>query len=261
MRNVLIICRKEWIEIRQQSILLFSVILPPLLLTVLPLVLLSQIGNNTSGLRGMDTLPVNYPSMADMSPRELAQTFTVMQISVLYLLLPGIVTSVVSSYSIVGEKTSRTLEPLLATPIRTWELLVGKCLVSLLLGVGSTWLCGGLFVLGTAFLAVSPRVFAAIISPGWLILVFLWAPLLSVIAIAVMLAISSRVNDARSAQQASAWLIIPFFAVFFGQLAGIQVLGVGFTLAVVPVLALLALVTLWIATRIFQREVILTRWK
>ncbi|HZR42254.1 MAG TPA: hypothetical protein VFB12_19195, partial [Ktedonobacteraceae bacterium] len=105
------------------------------------------------------------------------------------------------------------------------------------------------------------RVFAAVIGPGWLVLFLLWAPLLAIIANAVMIAISSRVNEPRTAQQVSAWLIIPFLVTFFGQLAGIQVLGPAFTLITAVVLAVLAFLSMWGATAIFQREVILTRWK
>ena len=38
----------------------------------------------------------------------------------------------VAAYSVVGEKQARTLEPLLATPITTFELLAGKVLGALL---------------------------------------------------------------------------------------------------------------------------------
>jgi hypothetical protein len=57
------------------------------------------------------------------------------------------------------------------------------------------------------------------------------------------------------------WLILPFFAVFFGQAAGLQVLGPVFTLIVALLLAVLALVAIWLTAVFFQRETILTRWK
>jgi len=104
-------------------------------------------------------------------------------------------------------------------------------------------------------------VFAAIVSPGWLTVFLLCTPLLALIAIAAMVAISSRVNDPRTAQQFSAWIVVPFLVVFFGQLAGVLVLsplvalGAAFGLALIAGLAVLG------ATRLFQREVILTRWR
>ncbi|TMC23516.1 MAG: ABC transporter permease [Chloroflexi bacterium] len=258
MRRVFVILQKEWIEIRQQWTLLFTIVLPPLFLTVLPLFVLAQF--NRENLQTHGSVSIDYPSMQGMTFKEALQTQVGMQLSIMYVLLPGIITSVIASYSVIGEKTSRTLEPVLATPIRTWELLLGKSLAALIPGVGVTWLSGFIFLLGLPFF-VDQRVFGAIVSPGWLVLFLLWSPLLALIAIAIMLAVSSRVNDARSAQQVSAWLIIPFLAVFFGQLAGVQVLGPVFTVIVALILGVLAIVTLWVAVRIFQRETILTRWK
>ena len=260
MNKIAIILYKEWLEIKQQRMLLLSMIIPPLIFSALPLFVIAGIGHVGSGNLNLPKAG-SLPSLAGMSPAETAQALVGMQLSVLFLLLPSIITSIVASYSIVGEKTSRTLEPLLATPVRTWELLVGKSLAALIPGVGVTWLSGLIFITGMAFLTVSQRVFVAIVSPGWLILFLVWSPLLSIISIAVMVAISSRVNDPRTAQQVSAWIIVPFFGVFFGQAAGIQVLGPVFTLIVAVILAALALLAIWIMTQLFQREAILTRWK
>jgi len=118
-----------------------------------------------------------------------------------------------------------------------------------------------LFIAAMAVFATSERVFTAIVGPGWLIIFLLWTPLLGVISVAAMVAISSRVNDLRTAQQLSAWAVVPFMGMFFSQLAGLQVLGPIFTLSVGVVLVPLAIFSVWVASRIFQREVILTRWK
>lgn len=248
MNNALVILRKEWLEVRKQPLLLISIIVPSIIFTVLPLFVLGSGG----ALSRMKTSTSAPPGV--QTPLELALMF-----SALYLLLPGIITSVISSYSIVGEKTSRTLEPLLATPVRTWELLLGKCLASLLPGVGVTWLSALLFLIGASLM--NPLVVVQLLGSGWLIVVLLWAPLLAIIAIAAMIAISSRVNEPRTAQQASAWLIVPFLATFFSQMAGLQVFGVMFDLLIAAVLLGLAVLALWLTTFVFQRETILTRWK
>ena len=259
MNKILVILQKEWIEIRQQPVLLISMILPPLLFTALPLIVFVLVGSGST--HGHGNIPLSNSALGGMSPNEAIQTATGMQFSIMYLLLPGLITSIIASYSIIGEKTSRTLEPLLATPIRTWELLVGKSLAALIPGIGITWLSGLLFIISIAFLSANPHVFAAIISPGWLVLFLVWSPLLALIAISVMVAISARVNDTRSAQQASVWLVVPFLSIFFGQLAGVQVLGLIFVLIVAVILVMAAGVALWLTVRIFQRESILTRWK
>jgi len=122
MRNVLIVLKKEWLEITQQRILLLSVILPPLIFSLLPIALIlltSKVPVAATRINSISALPI--PTLAHLSPGELAQGVVALQFSVLYLVLPVIIPSVIAAYSIVGEKSNRTLEPLLATPVKTWE--------------------------------------------------------------------------------------------------------------------------------------------
>ena len=89
-----------------------------------------------------------------------------------------------------------------------------------------------------------------------------WAALvIALLAVAFMTAISSRVNDPRTAEQFSGWLVVPFLLVFLGQLFGFIILGIFFALVALLVLIALTIAAFWIVTRLFQREVILTRWK
>jgi ABC-2 type transport system permease protein len=78
-----------------------------------------------------------------------------LQVSVLFLIMPTLLTSIIAAYSIIGGKNGRTLETLLAKPIRTWELLVGKALASIIPGVGLTWLAGAVFLNGLSHAAIS----------------------------------------------------------------------------------------------------------
>jgi ABC-type Na+ efflux pump permease subunit len=48
------------------------------------------------------------------------------------LILPAAIPSVLSAYSVVGEREQGTLEPVLTTPIHREEFLVGKALATLL---------------------------------------------------------------------------------------------------------------------------------
>lgn len=260
MNNVFVILHKEWLEIRQQRGLLFTIVLPPLLFTLLPIAILygtSHVAANSS----TSSQPFPNPLFAEMTPQEIGQTIAGMQFSIMYLLIPLLIPSIIAAYSIIGEKTNHTLEPVLATPVRVWELLVGKSLIALLPAVITTWICGGVFIVAIASFAVSQRVFTTIVSPGWLIAFLLWTPMLGLIAIAVMVAISSRVSDPRTAQQISAWVVVPFLVLIFGQLSGFVILGPILAVSILVVLVLLAVLTMWFATKIFQREVILTRWK
>jgi ABC-2 type transport system permease protein len=261
MNKVLVILQKEWLEIKQQRSLLLTVLLPPLLLTLLPLGVAYALSQTPGNLKNGFPPTLTDPALVGLSELELGQAIIGQQFSILFLLLPLIIPSVIAAYSVVGEKTNKTLEPLLATPLRTWELLLGKSLAALIPAVGITWLCGLIFIAGMARIAVSSRVLAAIISPGWLVLFGLCTPLLALIAIAAMVMVSSRVSDPRTAQQLTGVVIIPVMLFFFGQLSGVLVLNPALALGVAGVLVVFAALAIWLATRMFQREAILTRWR
>jgi ABC-2 type transport system permease protein len=138
--------------------------------------------------------------------------------------------------------------------------VTAKMLASFIPSMVLTWLAGLIFVVGVRAGATSVRVFNTIVSPGWLTVFLVCTPLLALIAIAVMVAISARVNDPRTAQQFSAWVVVPFLAVFFSQLTGVLVLSPLIALVAAIMLAVIAGLAIWGVTGLFQREVILTKW-
>jgi ABC-2 type transport system permease protein len=264
--KVMLVLKKEWLDLRQQKGLWIGMFVPAVIFAVLPLFLLYFVANSPGdAVKGLDDgstagyVKIN-PLFTGMGQNELGQSIVGQQFSLLMLLLPAILPGVVASYSVVGEKTERTLEPVLATPIRTWELLVGKCLTALIPTVGLTWVLGLIMIIGTNILAISPRVAAAIVSPGWLISLILASPLLGLLSVAATVAVSSRVNDPRTAQQISAFMIIPVMGVFFGQITGLFILSPVVALLGVLVLAVLSVVAVYLMVSLFKRETILTRW-
>ncbi len=253
------IVAKEWREIVAQRALLSSLVVMPALFALLPIGLLAtlpELGDeDRSSLAGLAS------KYSGFTTRELTELAIGQQFGLMLLLLPQLVPAVLAAQSIVGEKVRKTLEPLLATPITTTELLLGKCLSALIPAVGITWLAGGTFALGMASLTSSERVFHAIITPSWLFVLIGSSPLLALIAIALTVLISSRVSDPRAAQQLSALLVLPLVGALAAQAMGVLVLGPAVAAGVLVGLCALALVVLRIAVRMFQREAILTRWK
>ncbi len=254
MHKVFVILRKEFREIRQQRILLFSILLPPLLFVLLPLFYL-QLGGN-----GSRASTLHVPSLQGLTLHEYTQGLIGTIFSNIFLLLSMIVPSTIAAYSIIGEKTNHTLEPVLATPVRRWQLLAGKILSALLPAVLVTWVSGGLFIADLA-IVTDVNVVSHVVTEGWLILFLAGTPLLGLIAVSVMTAISSRVNDTRTAQQLSIWAVVPIVGIILGELFGQFELTVFVAVIATLILIPIALVLTWGAAQLFQRETILTRWK
>src|SRR5260370_37080772 len=126
MGKVLVILGKEFLEIVQQRSLLLSILLPSLLFVVIPLIFLQRVGN------GSKASSLNVPSLQGLTLHEYTQGVVGTTFSNIFLLLSMIVPSTIAAYSIIGEKTSHTLEPLMATQVRRWHLLAGQMLAAFL---------------------------------------------------------------------------------------------------------------------------------
>ncbi len=130
-------------------------------------------------------------------------------LALLYMLvIPAVVPSVLAAYSIVGEREQGTLEPVLTTPIRRDELLVGKALAVLVPALGIAYLVFGIF-LGIVALFADPGVASAVFKGSRLLVQLLFTPLLAGWSIWVGIAISARSVDVRAAQQLGTLASLP----------------------------------------------------
>jgi ABC-2 type transport system permease protein len=177
-----------------------------------------------------------------------------------FLLIPMMMPVYIAAYSIVGEKETRSLEPLLATPISTSELLVGKSLAATMPAVILTWLSFILLIVGSYLIMPEP-VFLAMIRPVWLVGMALLSPLLAVLSVSSGVIVSSRVNDPRAAQQVTGIFVVPIIIFSLVVVAGKIFLSVWMVMLAAIIILALDCLALYLAVRLFQRETILTRWK
>ncbi len=256
---------KELFEVRRNRLLLFTIFLPPLLLAFLPIIMMGLLGGDMSNSNtSADQIARYYslsPAFKDFSPNELMQLIVFQQFLVLYLAMPLIIPMTVAAFSIIGEKESRSLEPLLATPVKTGELLLAKSIAGVVPAILATWLAYAIFMVGGRLVIVSDRVWAGLFNPMWLVAMLVLAPLLALLSVSIGVLISSRVNDTRVAQQLGGMLVIPAVVLGLAQTAGFILLNAFTFIAGSVIVALIDAGVLYVATKLFQRETILTRWK
>jgi ABC-type Na+ efflux pump permease subunit len=129
--------------------------------------------------------------------------------SLLYLLIiPAMVPSALAAYSVVGEREQGTLEPVLITPIRPEEFLIGKALAVLAPTLAVAYLVFGIF-LGVAAIFAHPGVSSAVFEGSHLLVQLLFTPLVAGWSIWVGIAISARSADVRAAQQLGFFASLP----------------------------------------------------
>ena len=167
----------------------------------------------------------------------------------------------IAAHSVIGEKQSRALEPLLSTPLTTFELLAAKVVGAAVPGVALTVACFSLYVVLIAAFA-EPGVWLSMLTVRSLVFVFVLGPLAALLGLQLAVCASARTNDARSAQQTGAILIvIPIAALQIAQFLGGIVLTSGMMLLIAAGFVGLNAIMMRIAIGVFDRESILTRWK
>ena len=261
MDKIITIIRKEWAEVFKNKMVFFTVIFLPLLFAALPLIIMFTTGGGGGDFAGDMPQQISAMCTSEMSGSECFQVYIVSQFLILFMLVPLIIPVNIAAYSIVGEKTTRSLEPLLATPITTTELLIGKNLAAVIPAVLATLGSFVIFAVGAGFLSNSAEVTSALLDPMWLLAVLLVGPLLAVLSVNFAIMVSSRVNDPRVAEQLSVVVIVPVMALFFGQVSGLLILNNQIVLILALVLLVIDMIMIQFAVRLFQREAILTRWK
>ncbi len=196
---------KEWKEVFNNKFVIFTVSFLPLVLTILPLgIVYFMVASGDLANAGLGDLPPGFaPICGNLESGDCLIYAMVSQFMLLFMMVPEIIPMTVASYSIVGEKNNRILEPLLAAPVTTLELLVGKGLAGVIPAVLATW--GGylLFALGLRLLVPNPVVTSRLFDPLWMVAILVVGPLLSLLGVSIAVMISSRVNDPRGAEQIS----------------------------------------------------------
>jgi ABC-2 type transport system permease protein len=200
------------------------------------------------------------PLARGIDPEAAVQAWVFQQFLPLLVLAPVAASMSVAAYTVIGEKQARTPEPLLATPITTFELLAAKVLGAL---VPAILLTLGSFTLYAVGIIVFAHAGAArvLLAPQSLGMVFLLGPLAALAALQLAVCVSSRVNDARSAQQIGALIIVPLAGLLLALLTGTVQLTGRFILAIAGGLVITNVILMRVGVTVFERESILTRWK
>jgi ABC-2 type transport system permease protein len=263
-RRVLALLGKEWLDLMRNPGALVPVLVVGVIALVLPFVIAigipawtdSRLGDDSDLLRVSDV--IGAPAQLDDDAR--VQFFLLQQFLLLFLLTPITGAMALAAHSIVGEKQARTLEPLLATPLTTTELLVAKVLGALWPSLGVSFVCLVLYFGGMAWLAL-PGVAVAMLNTRTLLLILLISPAAALVGLQAALIVSSRVNDARTAQQVGVLLIVPITALLVAQFMGAFWLSSGLLLVIGAGLIGIWLLLVLVSVRLFHRETILTRWR
>src|SRR6266576_3078913 len=180
MRRVRSLITKEFLDLARNRTVLLPVVLVTGMSLALPFGIAVGIPTFTGRGLGHDVDLVNVSAVAgvhaELSSDGRVELFLFQQFLMLFLLTPITGAMALAAHAIVGEKQARTLEPLLATPLTTFELLVAKVLGSLVPTLVISTCALGLYLLGIA-LTADAGVARGMLTTRTLLLVAVVAPL------------------------------------------------------------------------------------
>lgn len=265
IRNILL---KEWeVIFKDLNNLLFITILP-LLIIAEPLVIMwavSRFGGSSvlaSPLiqSALVKLSEEIPAISALTADQQLQVLLLSQFKFFILFIPAMIAISFATFSILEEKQTRTLEPLLATPVRTWELLLGKALSGAIPAIIVCWACAAIFFAGVIIMGWG-SLNKLVLTSSWYVVLFLLTPGIAVLSFLLGVIGSSRAKDAKNAQNLIVVIILPVFALIALQVTGIIWFSPLPTLFLSLGTWLVDFLVLRIAVRLFQRESIVIKWQ
>jgi ABC-type Na+ efflux pump permease subunit len=199
-------------------------------------------------------------STSRLAPAEL--TLLLPAFLFFYVILAAYLATPIASYTIVGEKVEKSLEPLLATPTTDGEILLGKGLAAFLPPLAALWAGSALFMV-LMDLATRSKL-GYYFFPNWdsALVILLLLPVALLMSVEANVVVSSRVTDVRAGQQLGSLTVIPLAALYgAGELNLIDLGDTTNLLAIVAALAVVDVVLFFLARATFRREEILTKWR
>jgi ABC-2 type transport system permease protein len=251
---------REWTELKRNRSVLASAIVLPVMFTAMAIGFLFIVKQTPPG-GAVDAakLPGGMALGSKNTQEAVAMVFANVG-SMLFLLMPTTIPSIMAAHSIVGEKLTRTLEPLLASPVRTSEVVLGKLLMSVAVGLIPALVAFGIYAAAAPILLGS-RLASIVITARLCATMLLVAPPLAVLAVCLGMMISSRVNDVQSAQNWAGILVLPVIGFTMSQVIGVVSLSAGALVAAALVLITVDAGAVMLCVNLFEREAILTRWR
>jgi len=230
------VMRKEVREFRRNRFVIGTMAVLPVFFLITPMITMFRVPDSANGAE----------------VRSVVGT-----LSLLMLIIPLVIPPVIASYSVVGERTQGTLEPVLGAPVTASELLLGKAVAAFIPSVGVSYAV--YFIAAVSIrIGAAPVVSDVVWHAPQLLAQILFTPLLAAWSIWVGIGISTRATDVRVAQQLATLAGLPLLA--FTSLISFQVLTPTVPLAIGLALALLVVdVAAWRAvSRLFDRERLIT---
>jgi len=255
-----VITVKEWREIlRDFYVLGILVFLPLTMVATLVLLIYFYLSFFLNNLDKIQLMLANMPRayLEGLSGYSDLQKVVVLPIKIIglpfFLLIPLLVSGIITSDSFAGERERNTLEALLSAPVRPRDILLGKIMTPFFPALLVTWVSFALMTWAASRL-INPH-FPAPVFPDriWVLSLLLVVPLFLAGTVLAQVLISLKASSVKAASALNMLLSLPVLFLMLLQSGGFVLFSAQSLVWVVLVLALLDLALFFKGLHMFQR--------
>ena len=240
-----IIAAKDFKTLRKKKNIIYTLFVVPFLIAVLIPTMIDFAGQKNGNRTSPAELVVLLPAFLFF-----------------YVILAAYLATPIASYTIVGEKVEKSLEPLLATPTTDSEILLGKGIAAFFPPLAPLLGGSALFMLLMDLTTKGKLGYYYFPDSNTALVLLLLVPLALLMSVQLNVIISSRVTDVRAGQQLGGLAVLPFMGLYVSGELNLINLGDASNLLIIAAALLVADVLLFFVSRAtFRREEILTKWK
>lgn len=254
MNPLLIIVRKELLEMRKTRRFLFRFFVAPCFILLYSFTALGNIPH-----RSQDDIPALTAPPASSEDIEAAVWLSRSK-AFLLLMLPMLFSATLVMQTMVVEKTAKTLEPLLVTPVKTHDLVLGKILAALVLPLIAGYLYLAIYLSVVFLVDKHSDLLRFMFSPRLLIEAFLVMPVSAFANASLAMIVAVRSQDPKTGGLLASLLTLPGIVIFGTQIALLEYLNQYILVVCVGAILVLAGAGVFFATEAFQREKVFERW-
>jgi ABC-type Na+ efflux pump permease subunit len=254
MNPLLTIVRKELLEMRKTRRFLLRFFVAPSFILLYSFMSLGDLSHRSQG--DMTSFTRSAAVSEDVEAAEWLSRSRVF----LLLMLPMLFSAALVTQTMVIEKSAKTLEPLLVTPVKTHDLVLGKILAALVFPLIAGYLYLALYV-GVACLVTNQSdLLRFMLSPRLLVEALVVMPIAAFANASLAMIVAVRSRDPKTGGLLSSLLSLPGMVIFGTQIALLEYLNQYIVLVGVGAILILASAGVFFATEAFQREKVFERW-
>ncbi len=244
---------------RAKAITLPMIFVPVILIVVLPISLGSFARSSSSSdvasvlasplLSGLAEPILSLPEKEQMVTLVLGYL-----LSPLLLVIPLMVSAVLAADAFAGEKERRTLEGLLHLPIADRDLFIAKILSAYIPAVAITWIGAVVYAVISNVVAWPTTGHLFLPFSQWLVMILWVAPAVALLALGLLVIVSSRARTTQEANQLGGAVILPLIFLAAGQSSALLLAPIAVVVVAGVVVWALALVLVWVNAKRFTRD-------